>query len=518
MGLDELLVLLRKSELRLSVRQQRLIEQIEKRSEKLANLATETARISAKEAEGLSDGQAAALKRNEERSKALEEQLESLREQLADGIREQLGAVRNVIEGPAGRRRGKHGEGDDDGHDDEFFDRTARRTKRSGETDEGREEVLSEANIMLKLDALEAEEEELQRQLGAAEIEQRAHRAAASATEAPDALDAYMHSNALDVAQRTIERLTASQQTIVRERDRLRSLLQFVQPALRPEALVSEATAPPPPSASSPMAPPPAKRIIKPAAMDEGTADGRMGGPASGASGVDHESHAPTSAKVTPEGQTGLDAPMSADPSSKRRKLGPSMPPPSASAGVSAAEGAGGDTAGTGRRAMADTFRNEFAAAVERLSRGETAPAANANELKARALSSGAAGAQALEEVAAPGFVGLGFGAARPDEAALRSAREASLQEKRTRMSEASMAAGLNQMHSGHVADAATLVGNRSPHGPIGPLRPPALGASDTADWRTTGGGEADAELSDWMPPPDQDGSGKTALNARLGY
>jgi hypothetical protein len=47
-GLDALLAMLRKSELRLSARQQRLLEQIEKRSEKLAHIAQESGRISAK--------------------------------------------------------------------------------------------------------------------------------------------------------------------------------------------------------------------------------------------------------------------------------------------------------------------------------------------------------------------------------------------------------------------------------------------------------------------------------------
>ena len=82
----------KESGLNMTPRQQRLVEQLERRTEKLRHLSTESERISAKEIEGLSEGQTNALKRNEERSGVLRQEIETLQEQIGDSIREQLGA------------------------------------------------------------------------------------------------------------------------------------------------------------------------------------------------------------------------------------------------------------------------------------------------------------------------------------------------------------------------------------------------------------------------------------------
>eukprot|EP00962_Isochrysis_galbana_P008605 scaffold2397_cov113-Isochrysis_galbana.AAC.1 len=233
-GLEALLAMVRKSELRLSARQQRLLEQIEKRTDKLAHIAQESSRITAKEADGLSAGQEAALKRNEERAGQLTEQVESLRDQLAEAIREQLGAVRKVIDKPKKRTGGREGSGSGGDDDDAFFDRTDRRGKRkAGAVGGGSEEVVSEATLCLKLDALDAEAESLGRRLRAVEQEQ----AAIPGGGDTDALDAYMRSNAAVVADRRVRELREASAANAAEREKVKALLAFVRPAMRAQPL-----------------------------------------------------------------------------------------------------------------------------------------------------------------------------------------------------------------------------------------------------------------------------------------
>ena len=65
----------------MTARQSRLVEQLEKRVEKLDNLSSENDKISAKEIEGLSEGQRAQMTRNEDRIKELQEQVRTSGEQ-----------------------------------------------------------------------------------------------------------------------------------------------------------------------------------------------------------------------------------------------------------------------------------------------------------------------------------------------------------------------------------------------------------------------------------------------------
>ena len=117
--------------LNMTVRQTRLVEQRERRAEKLANLQAETERIQAKEFEGLSEGQSAQLRRNEERATELRQQVESLEEQIADSIREQLGTKRVLDSKPKGGKGGKRPASDDDDGGDDFYDRTSSKRKGS---------------------------------------------------------------------------------------------------------------------------------------------------------------------------------------------------------------------------------------------------------------------------------------------------------------------------------------------------------------------------------------------------
>ena len=61
-------------------------------------MSTENDKIAAKEIEGLSEGQRGQMERNEKRIQELQEQVTSLKESIAESIREQLGTKR-VIDG-----------------------------------------------------------------------------------------------------------------------------------------------------------------------------------------------------------------------------------------------------------------------------------------------------------------------------------------------------------------------------------------------------------------------------------
>eukprot|EP00965_Chrysotila_dentata_P167954 5545734-Pleurochrysis_carterae.AAC.1 len=217
----------------MTVRQSRLLEQLDRRCEKLANLNLETERISAKEIEGLSEGQRAALERNEQRSRDLKHEIESLEDQISESIREQLGAKRALEGGADGSKGGAKGrsrqgaarggpgpESDDDDDGDDFFDRTGGGKKKrhlssasakigaggrghGAGTGRGVEggggEVESEATLRAKLQAALAERLACVGRVEALKIEMMRESAAAGAGEDP--LEAYMHANKVQVGK-----------------------------------------------------------------------------------------------------------------------------------------------------------------------------------------------------------------------------------------------------------------------------------------------------------------------------
>lgn len=97
MGFEQLYAQAKAKGLNMTPRQERLVEQLEKRSEKLANLTLETEKIQSKEWEGLSEGQKAQVSKNEARSETLKGEISALQDQIADSIREQIGAVKAMF-------------------------------------------------------------------------------------------------------------------------------------------------------------------------------------------------------------------------------------------------------------------------------------------------------------------------------------------------------------------------------------------------------------------------------------
>ena len=91
-GFEQLVATAKAQGLRLSSKQERLIEQLEKRTAKMLHLKQETERIAAKEVDGLSEGQQRQVERNTQRLTELTEQIDSLKDQISETIREQLSA------------------------------------------------------------------------------------------------------------------------------------------------------------------------------------------------------------------------------------------------------------------------------------------------------------------------------------------------------------------------------------------------------------------------------------------
>ena len=238
----------------MTARQGRLAEQLEKRSAKLSNLVEESDRIKAKEWEGLSEGQQAHKAKNAERVEALRQEIQSLQEQLAETLREQLGAKGALDLG--GKSKAAAAADDDGGDDDDdFYDRTSKKAKgpRRGVPKPGGGVVESEASLRAKLAALDGREAALTKQLLALKREiAEAGRAAA------DSLDAFMEGNTAAVRESRVKEVARQQAELVTERAHLQRLLSVV--ARRAPA----AAAPPPPRRPPPRRPPPPAPAMPP--------------------------------------------------------------------------------------------------------------------------------------------------------------------------------------------------------------------------------------------------------------
>ncbi len=507
--------------LHVSQKQQRLVEQLEKRSAKLSNLSSEIERIAAKQLDGLSDGQSSHLERTKARATELSGQITSLKAELAETLREQLGTRRQIEEGGSGRRKRPAPGGDDDDGDDDFFDRTVRPAKSAargsgggareagGGAHEASGVAESEPSLRAKLASVREERASVVRAQDVLSVE----RAAAEAeTAKADPLEAYMHQNTAQVLAGRARALAARREEMDGEEARLLKLLAFVAPALQPSTGAEGAAG----AGAAPVA------------------DG----------GADCNDATPSDSTVPPAAKRG----RASEPPPAATVRTAATPQASSGGEAAAAEAPAPATDVTAARprAASERFRQEFAEAVSRRQRGggdggdeggdegggEAATAAIAEAGRSAAGSEHGPPSAVDEEGTEPRRGGLGFGSSKPDASRVAEVKQSYVANKaHAQAQEEAMRPGLNR---GGCAAAGATAGARPGAGPgagaaprprqgpaIGPAMPPpqpraARQAQAQRAALPAASGETDE--FEWTAPRGQTGDGKTALNAKLGY
>ncbi|BBN15508.1 hypothetical protein MPTK1_6g20140 [Marchantia polymorpha subsp. ruderalis] len=212
----------------LTEKQQKTLEKVHKRNEKLANLKKENDAIQAKEISqgGLTQGQQTQIARNEQRMTQLVEELENMEETLNESIRE-------AISGRSGTKRGgkkslQNEDEDEDLSDDEFYDRAsklnARKKKEASQVVETAETLLDKKSSLSK-------EIESVRLLMKAEEEQDKQNGAKMEIESDDPLDQFMTNISTAIVQDRTARLQKELNSLTKESERVVRLLKIADPA-----------------------------------------------------------------------------------------------------------------------------------------------------------------------------------------------------------------------------------------------------------------------------------------------
>lgn len=210
----------------LTEKQEKTREKVIKRTEKIAHMKKEIDAIRAKDIAqgGLTQGQQTQIARNEQRISQIMEELENLEETLNESIRESLGAR----SGKASGSRNKGATEDEDvlSDDDEFYDRTRKKTsiQKAGENQsiETADTLLDKKDDILK-EIGEKRELLLKEQTKMPSITE-------GRTEAGDVLDAYMSGLSSQLVLDAITRLEKELSTLESELGRTLYLLKIADP------------------------------------------------------------------------------------------------------------------------------------------------------------------------------------------------------------------------------------------------------------------------------------------------
>lgn len=217
----------------LTEKQQKTLEKIQKRNEKLSSLKREIDAIQVKEIPqgGLTQGQQTQIARNERRIEQLMEELENLEETLNQSIQESIGAR-------AGRLSKRRGEGNEEedlsDEDDEFYDRTNSGRKKSSKMEVSAPVVETAESLLEKRENLMNDIEKLSELL---ETEEKSHVAAASetcpaqTTEFQDPLDAFMTSVSSKLVEDRAYKIRKEMEKQQAELDRIIFLLKVADPS-----------------------------------------------------------------------------------------------------------------------------------------------------------------------------------------------------------------------------------------------------------------------------------------------
>ena len=216
----------------MSARELDLLEKIEKRTAKMANMQLEKERILAKEQDGdLSEGQRSQVERNNKQTGKLNDEIEELREQL-DELRRTQARQRGEAAPSATSERGRREQRSQqraDSDEDDFYDRIVKpKKKRSGGSGGGaKKPTLKELQVQRA--ELDAQKLVLEQQLAKEPPPDAVEGGAQAVT--VDPLDQFMADNVVSMKVQRRQELEEQLKGISAESERIDGLLAFAQPA-----------------------------------------------------------------------------------------------------------------------------------------------------------------------------------------------------------------------------------------------------------------------------------------------